>query len=256
MIRRIFGGFAILLMLVPTWVSAQDEAPQTAFVYATYYTCDPAMETRADEIIQRTYATHYDAAVEAGNIASWSWLAHFVGGQWRRVLVLTALDMEHLLESSGALGEIIEESTPEAGRVFSEVCGEHVDYIWQISSDIGTITPGQNRGGSAGFSAYMVCDMSREERADEIMQETFGPIYDNYIESGDISSWGWLEHVVGGEYRRLLTMTAADHQTMMAVREKIVGDLRSRRNERAFNQFSEICHSHRDYMWDIQVENP
>ena len=256
MLRTIIGGFVMLLMLAPAWVTAQDEAVQTAYVYATYYTCDPSMETRADEIIQRSYATHYDAAVEAGNIASWSWLAHFVGGQWRRVLVLTALDMDDLLDASGALGEIIEEATPEAGRVFSEVCGEHVDYIWETIDGIGAITVGEGRGGVAAFSTYMVCDISREDRADDIMKDTFAPIYDKYLTSGDIASWGWLQHNVGGEYRRLLTVTAADHKAMMASRVSIIAELRSRRNQRAFNQFNEICHSHRDYMWDIRVENP
>ncbi len=254
MIRRIIAGFAMLLMFAPAWVTAQEQT--AGYVYATYYICDTSMETRADEIIQRSYATHYDAAVAAGNIASWSWLAHFMGGQWRRVLVLTALDIEDLLDASGALGEIIEESTPEAGRVFSEVCGEHVDYIWRPVLGVGTFAVGTGRAGDAGFSAYMVCDMSREDRADEIMRETVAPIYDKHVESGALGSWAWLEHNVGGEFRRLLTATAADHKTMLNTRASIVAELRERKNNRAFKQFNEICFEHQDYMWDIQVENP
>ena len=190
------------------------------------------------------------------HIASWSWLAHFVGGNWRRVLVLSALDIDELLNASGALGEIIEESTPEAGRVFSEVCGEHVDYIWTPVGGIGSLDVARGRGGEAAFSAYMVCKLSEEDRADEIMRETIGPVYDRHVESGAISSWGWLEHNVGGEFRRLLTVTAADHQSIMRARASIIDELQQRRNERAFRNFSEICFEHQDYMWDIQIENP
>ena len=60
-----------------------------------------------------------------------SWLSHFVGGEWRRALVLSTTNMDDLLAAAGALGEAIQESTPEAGRVFTEVCPEHEDYIWE-----------------------------------------------------------------------------------------------------------------------------
>ena len=207
--------FTCALILTPVIGAAQQDTAPQAFVYATYFQCDPAEESRADEIVQRNYKPYYDAAVEGGDIASWSWLSHFVGGKWRRVLVLTTSNMDDLLDASGALGEILEDATPEAGRVFTEVCDVHEDYIWSSVDGVGSATLGSERG-AAGFSMYFECDPAREEQADELVQEFFAPIYDQQMESGRIVSWAWLQHNVGGDWRRLLTTTASDHKTMMA----------------------------------------
>jgi hypothetical protein len=234
------GIASFIALFVPAIGAAQEDEPVTAYVYATYFVCDPADESRADEIVKRNYAPHYDAAVEAGDIASWSWISHFVGGKWRRVLVLTTTNMDDLLDASGALGEILEETTPEAGRVFTEVCDVHEDYIWSNIPGIGSATPGSERG-EAGFSMYLECDTSREERADEIVRDVFAPIYDRRVASGDLVSWAWLQHDVGGDWRRLLTTTATDHKTMMRVRAEIIEELGEGRAERATRQFNEIC---------------
>ena len=99
--------------------SAQEESTDASYVYATYFICTPDGESRADEIISSSFKPHYDAAVEHGDIQGWSWLQHYVGGKWRRVLVIIAGDISSLLDASGALGEIISDKTPEAGRAFS-----------------------------------------------------------------------------------------------------------------------------------------
>lgn len=251
---RIFGGFVLTLVLLPFAAHAQEEE-QTAYAYVTYFICDPANEARADEIVKRNYKPHYDAAVEHGDIVQWSWLAHFVGGEWRRALVLTAINIDDLLDASGALGEILEETTPEAGRVFTEVCNQHVDYIWKATGVAAGASAGDARA-DAGFSMYMVCDMGREDRADEIVRETIAPVYDRHVAEGNLASWTWLEHHVGGKYRRLLAVTAADHKTLMKTRDAIIAELGERRAKRAVDELNEICHTHEDYMWDIQAETP
>ena len=253
-LKTVAGPFLAVLLLGGTAV-AQEDAARQGYAYVTYFGCDPAGEARADEIVKRTYAPHYDAAVAAGDIASWSWLAHFIGGKWRRALVLTTWNMEDLLDASGALGEIIEESTPEAGRAFTEVCQHHEDYIWQTVSGIGTNPIGAERA-EAGFSMYFVCDPSREDRADEIVRESLAPIYDRHVGDGGLATWMWLRHDVGGEYRRLLSATAADHKTMMSTRAAIIAELQSGRAERATRQLNEICGTHHDYLWDVQIETP
>ena len=103
------GTLAALVASLITTIPAlaQDEDAQTLYAYATYFVCSPDGESRADEIITSTFKPNYDAAVEHGDISSWSWMQHFVGGYWRRVLVITARDMDSLLDASGALGEII-----------------------------------------------------------------------------------------------------------------------------------------------------
>ena len=253
--RGLIAGLVLSITFLPAASFAQDDSSQVGFAYVTYFECNQAAEARADEIVMRNYAPHYNTALEGGEIASWSWLAHYVGGNWRRALVLTASNMDDLLDAAGALGEIIADATPEAGRAFSEACPRHEDYIWETSPGIGGGVLGQERAES-GFSTYMKCDLSRQERADELMDETLGAIYDKQVESGGLATWAWLKHNVGGEYRRLLSTTGSDHKSMMKARAAIIADLNDGRTKRAFTQFNDICPEHQDYMWDIQIENP
>ena len=235
--------------------SAAQEPPASVFAYVTYFECDAALEFRADEIVERSYRPHYDAAVEAGEILSWSWLSHFMGGEWRRVLLLTTTDTEHLLASAGALGEAVMQSTPQSGRDFTEACSAHVDYIWESSPEVGGTPPGTERG-PAGFSTYFACDINREDDADDLVRTTMGPILDRHVESGGLATWTWLKHNVGGQWRRLLSLTASDHATMLDTRASMQEELRTGRVARRYEQFNEICPTHEDYLWDIRIENP
>ena len=111
---------ATVILVAPAL--AQDQGEQTLYAYATYFVCSPDGESRADEIISSSFKPHYDAAVEQGDISSWSWMQHYIGGKWRRVLVITAADMDSILDASGALGEIVQDQTPEAGRAAMAAC--------------------------------------------------------------------------------------------------------------------------------------
>ena len=162
--------------------------------------------------------------------------------------------MDDLLDAAGALGEVVADATPEAGRAFNEACPVHEDYIWETSPGIGGSVLGQERAES-GFSAYFQCDASQEERVDQIVRDVLGPVYDRHIGEGGIATWAWLRHNVGGSYRRLLSTTASDHKTMMRSRAAIIEELNNGRTKRAFNEFNEICPNHQDYMWDIIIEH-
>ena len=219
--------------------------------------CSPDGESRADEIINSSYKPHYDAAVEHGDIESWSWLQHYAGGEWRRVLVVISSDIESMLDASGALGEIISEQTPEAGRAFSAICSSHVDYVWQTMDGVGSGSgSASDERGDAGFTVYMQCDMNREEEADKLMRETIGPVYDKHTGEGGLTSWGWLRQYIGGHYRRILTMGSTDHKTLMLAREAIHADFADRKVARAVEEMNEICPTHQDYMWDVLVQVP
>ena len=76
------------------------------------------------------------------------------------------------------------------------------------------------------------------------------------IEQGNLVSWGWLQHNVGGQYRRLLAYTASDHKQMLRTRNAIYDELYDRRMRRVTLEFDDICPSHEDYMWDVQIETP
>lgn len=245
----ILAAAALVSALWYGHVTAQDEAAPVSYVYSTYFVCAPDAESRADDIIKSSFKPHYDAAVEQGDIQAWSWMQHFVGGEWRRVLLIIAPDMDSILDASGALGEIIQDETPEAGRAFSSICSSHEDYIWRTVPGAGSGAVTDNRG-AAGLTVYLQCDMSREERADEIVREVLAPVYNAHVGEGQLTSWTWLEHHVGGPWRRILALGAEDHKTLMRTRDAILEDLGGRRYERAVRELNEVCDTHRDYMWD------
>ena len=118
MMRITSAVLIVVVLSIASFAQAQDTASDTIFAYTTYFECTPDRESRADEIIASSYKPHYDQAVEQGQIVSWAWMQHYIGGKWRRVLVIITTDMESLLDASGALGEIISDQTPEAGRAF------------------------------------------------------------------------------------------------------------------------------------------
>jgi hypothetical protein len=246
---------AVLLLCLPAVAGAQEEENETSFVYATYFECDVSKQWRADEITTKVYAPVYDAAVEEGMISSWGWLAHHTGGKWRRLIYQSAPSIEALMDVEKATAPKIKESNPNADREFGEICGAHEDYIWEVgtgSRGAGLIP--QDRG-KAGISVYFYCKMSKEDRADEIVEEFFAPIYNDHVEKGNITSWGWLKHDFGGKWRRLVTMTGADVKSLLAARDAILADLDSKA-EAAGDEFSEICSSHQDYLWNIVHETP
>ncbi len=253
--KSIIVAFLLPLTFLAGSVLAQDQGSQSSYAYATYFVCSPDGESRADEIINSSFKPHYDAAVEHGDILSWTWMQHFVGGEWRRVLVIIAADIDSLLDASGALGEIISDQTPEAGRAFSGICSSHEDYIWQTVEGVGSAAVTVPRG-AAGFTVYMKCDLNREEQADELFASVVGPVFDRHVGEGELTSWNWLKQHVGGKWRRILILGAADHKTLMATREAIHADFSERKVDRAVKQINEICGEHQDYMWDILVQTP
>lgn len=105
------------------------------------------------------------------------------------------------------------------------------------------------------YSTYFECEMGEQERADEIMATVFAPIYNRHVADGTIASWGWLKHHVGGEWRRLLTMTGKDHVSLLAARDAIIDEMVSK-HEAETKEYDDICDSHQDYMWDIVHETP
>jgi len=108
----------------------------------------------------------------------------------------------------------------------------------------------QSQGAKSGYvyATYFVCSPDGESRADEIISSSFKPHYDAAVEQGDILSRSWMQHYVGGEWRRLLIMGASDHKTLMTARDNVLADFDDRKAERAATEMNEICDSHQDYM--------
>lgn len=97
--------------------------------------------------------------------------------------------------------------------------------------------------------------MAREERADEIVKKVFAPVLDKAVADGKLTSWGWSSHVVGGKYRRLSTMTAKDFPGLLKAREEIIEAVYGDGDNAEANEYSQICGSHSDYLWEIAHEN-
>jgi hypothetical protein len=97
-----------------------------------YYECSAAREERADELIATRLRSALDRAVESGGLQSWSWLAHVVGGKYRRALVTDGPDAVTVIEAVGSLSTSMRGNEANAFREFSEICPSHQDYVWSI----------------------------------------------------------------------------------------------------------------------------
>lgn len=240
--------------ILTTSALAQGEGEPEQYLYATYHYCSTGGQFDADAIYESLDLEINEKMLKEGKITSYGWLRHHTGGEWRRLDYFSAPTLPALLEAQEALAAAAEEADKGAimRRVFAEACPRHDDYIW-ASRGIGS---GSEERGKAGFSVYFICNELKEQRADEIVRDHFAPIYNKYVEEGKLRSWGWIEHWVGGKYRRLLTTTADDHASLLITRNELINELFEEEGmEEVGDEFTEICGSHSDYMWNIVHEN-
>lgn len=250
------GKALVALLAVSVYMAgaavAQDD-DGAAYVYATYYYCDTDKQEIADALVENSLAPAYDAAVADGTLNAWGWMIHHTGGKWRRLLYWVVDSQDALIDAPDAIDKKMEESGGTGADGLGSLCPLHDDYVWRTMAGS---TPGNEpeARGEAGFSIYFVCN-GDESRADEIVQDVFAPVYNKHVENGNIVSWGWMEHFIGGEYRRVATMTAADFKGLLKARSAIISELDSE-HEEEFAEFDSICGSHSDYMWAVAHEKP
>ncbi len=233
-----------LLLVVAGTVQAADEPAET-FVYGTYSVCDLAGQDRADEIFMQLDKPIYDAAVADGTLSSYSYYAHHTGGKWRRGMFYVAPSIAALLDAQTKIADQIDAKNAKLNTEASKICNKHEDYIWRSVAGMA----GKTEPGKAVFSVYFVCD-SREAQADAIVKQVFAPVYDKLVDDGKLTSWGYLEHIVGGHVRRVATMTASDMKSLMAARSEINQALT---DNPLGDTFTEICSAHEDYMWEVKA---
>jgi hypothetical protein len=239
---------ACLCLLFGMTANAQ-EKPAEVYVYATYHYCDFSQQDRADEIYEQTQKLANEAAVKDGTISSYGWLAHQTGGKWRRADYFTAGSAQALLDAQKKMGDQADPKNKKIDAEFGSICSSHDDYIWRrVAGNIGSVA----RGGAA-FSTYYVCDQGREDQADAIVTGVFAPVFDKMVADGKLKSWGWNEHIVGGQYRRLETFSAADVTALMTARAAIIEAFD---DHPAGDAFTDICGDHTDYIWEIKSQSP
>ena len=234
----------IVSILVPVAAHAQDDEQQ--IIFGIYYRCNQAEESRADEIYNEIVAPIAQNHVDSGRITGTLWLAHSQGGDWRRIWAVTGNDLDQMMD---VRQEIVDELTANNAAEMGELqaaCPSHDDYIWTGVANSTNTDP--DAIGGATLSAYHSCDMSREARADEIFSEVLAPLYQKHMDLDHIATWGYYAHRVGGIYRRLETMSGADHKTLLAMQNAIYEEA-GQIDAVAMAEFRSICSWHSDYMW-------
>jgi hypothetical protein len=217
------------------------------YVYGSYFRCGAAMQ--ADDAVKTTFKGVYDAAVKDGTIKSWAWMAHNTGGDWTRLVFHTAPSIQALYAAADALDKRTSgKDFEKANKQFGQACASHEDYIWRsMAGNVGTAR------GDAGFSVYYVCDSAREAQADALVTRVFAPTFDKMVADGKITSWGWLEHIIGGKYRRLFTFTAVDTAALLGARGAMNEAMK---DDPLSDALTDICGSHSDYIWQVVTKAP
>jgi hypothetical protein len=62
-----------------------------------------------------------------------------------------------------------------------------------------------------------------------------------------------MEHIVGGKYRRLETISATDVKALMEARAALVEALQ---DNPGGDLMTSICGEHTDYIWEIKAQAP
>jgi hypothetical protein len=236
---------------LPTLASAQDSPRPVS--YATYFECDPSREARADALMRGVFAPIFDRQLAAKQLSGWGWLAHNLGGHWRRAGFMVGSSRDAILDAQSAILKEMR-ARSKAFTEFTSICPRHEDYIWRSVASSQPAEQTAPAHSTARYGIYYECDMARQSRADTLTMQ-FAPILNRYVKGGGINSWGWLEHSIGGKYRRLLLLNGGSHKVILAASDSIVGDIMKQRPAEG-REFNEICHSHQDYLWDIQISKP
>jgi hypothetical protein len=236
-------------MLFGSPVSAQ-ESQQV--VFGTYYRCDQGSESRADEIVRETFAPVFDRHMSAGHFSAWGWLAHEMGTEWRRLLFWIGTDRDVMFDARDQLVQSMQEENAAAARELGTICPTHDDYIWNV---VATSEGWAQIPGDASHSAYHMCDLTQQARADTLFTRYYAPIYDRAVAEGTPASWGWLAHRVGGKWRRLLNMSAPDAKSLLNAQETVLQRLNAE-HPFAWQELQSICWTHDDYIWNTVISRP
>jgi len=242
--------FLLSSLLICLSAQAQDKAPANIFVYTSYFSCDASMLSSANSLFKSELSPIYQQAVKDKKILGWGWMSHHTGGYWNKALYHIAPSVSGLLNAQNIMNELGEKNKSDRDNLFNRMCDRHEDYIWKvIAGNKG------NKRGKVGLSMYMECDIASEKHADDIVKSVFAPMLNQVVDKGQFTSWGWLEHIIGGKYRRLATMTAENYDDLIKTRAKLNEKMFGKDAPKEALEFTKICGSHRDYLWDLTIES-
>ena len=101
------------------------------------------------------------------------------------------------------------------------------------------------------LATYYECDYASEGTAD-IMMQRLAPVLQKHVTAGHISGYAMSAHVMGGAWRRLVTMTG-QRDALLDVWSGLDAELQAA-DPVAYDAFNNTCGSHQDYLW-AQVAN-
>ena len=87
-------------------------------------------ERFADYIVKNHLSKVFNAHVGEGQLTGWTWGAHQVGGEYRRLLAMRAASLEDQMSAWASIVETMQDEYSNALRRFTDACPAHVDYIW------------------------------------------------------------------------------------------------------------------------------
>lgn len=246
------AGIVLPLAAAPGTTDAQDDA--AAYVYASYYQCASGSIGDAVENVRENWTPIVQEHLDAGAVNAWGALTHQTGNAWSLVLYHVGPDLDPL---TGALDlgiERLNSESPEATSAFGDACPTHEDYVWVTDMSSGSASTVAQGRSEAGLSVYWVCDEGREAVADLIFGQVMAPLWDEQIEEGLVNSWSWLEHYLGGEYRRALVLDGPDHASLLEARINTIEAMAE--NPGLGAAFSEVCNGHQDNLYEIVISRP
>lgn len=239
----------VSLSLSPV-VLAQAQEPPTMIVMGTYYRCTQGDEARADALFKEHVAPFLKAEQAAGRIVSFGWAKHRSGGDWRRLEYISGTDMDKLLDSRNGLIKMMQ--TPEHQKAmdeFDRVCSSHDDYVWGSQASSQAPDAVARVRSPFAMSTYYICHADETE-ADEIFKAVYAPVLNKRVADKKLVSWNWLDHRMGGKYRRVLVLDGADEKAVIQNWATLDADL-DKASPALSRRFTSICESHSDYVWDM-----
>ncbi len=110
-----------------------------------------------------------------------------------------------------------------------------------------TTLKAQDNGEQFLMATYYECDYSLEGTADVMMQR-LAPVYQKHVDAGHISGFGMSAHVMGGNWRRIVSMTG-ERDALLDLWSSIDAELQAA-DPAAYAQFNATCgKGHQDYLW-------
>jgi len=101
------------------------------------------------------------------------------------------------------------------------------------------------------LATYYECDYANEGVADVMMQR-LAPALQKHVDAGHITGYQMSAHVMGGAWRRLVTMSG-QRDALLDVWSGLDAELQAA-DPVAYGAFNNTCGSHQDYVW-VQVAN-